>query len=131
MVHVGQHVRITGLTARGRTGTVLEELTVLGQKRFRIVLDRPFMGRDQLIVPWRRLTSQAKASDEFEAGDRVTFANRLLRGWTGTLVRPTHLLWKRAWLVQMDGSGVGIKRTRVTERALVLLDESRPRPAEE
>ena len=124
MVEVGERVRITGMTARGYTGTVVRQTKVLGQLRFVVALDSPFLGRKELTVSWRRLAPLSRDAQRFTVGQRVTFANRLFQGLSGTLIRPSRLLWKRAWLVQMDGSGRGIRRTRVTERALVPLGEA-------
>lgn len=130
MVDIGERVRITGMTARGCTGTVTRQKQVLGQAQFVVALDSPFFGRNELRVSWRRLTPLSREPQRFTAGQRVTFANRLFRGLTGTLIRPSRLLWKRAWLVEMDGSARAIRRTRVTERALVPLGRRSPeRPA--
>jgi len=76
------------------------------------------------VVPWKNV--ERLEPREFAQGQRVTFANAMLRGVMGTLERPAHLLWKRAWMVRIDGSGLGMRRTRVTERALVPLDDDSP-----
>lgn len=40
-------------------------------------------------------------------------------GYTGKLVRPARLLWKRAWLVELEHvNWMMLRRTRVAETAL-------------
>jgi hypothetical protein len=53
----------------------------------------------------------------FAVGDRVKIGGQILRGQTGTLVRPTHLLLNKARLVGLDDARV-IRRTPVAERIL-------------
>jgi hypothetical protein len=60
--------------------------------------------------------------DRVIVGDRVRIGGRFLRGHTGTLVRPTHLLLKKAWVVEFDNT-IGFRRTRVVERILEPLQE--------
>lgn len=120
MVQVGDRVLLTGMTARGYTGTVTQETEARGQKRFVVTLDSPFLGRHNVTVTWRRL--RRLEPERFISGQRVAFATRLFQGHTGTLIRPSRLLWKRAWIVHMDAPLLG--RTRVTERALVRLDDA-------
>jgi hypothetical protein len=56
------------------------------------------------------------------AGDRVIIVAWFNRGRTGTLVRPAWFLFKRAWLVDLDGgSKWTMRRTRVAEVALMRL----------
>ena len=37
---------------------------------------------------------------------------------TGTISRPAWLLWKKAWMVELDDGDWRVRRTRVAERAL-------------
>jgi hypothetical protein len=55
---------------------------------------------------------------DFRPGDRVQVQLGLLRGRTGTIVRPSRLLWKQGWLIELDGGTWALRRTSVTERAL-------------
>lgn len=68
----------------------------------------------------------------FSVGERVRISPRyafpmnggsLIDGYTGTLVRPARLLWKRAWLIELDNvNWMMLRRTRVAETALQHLD---------
>lgn len=116
----GQHVRIRGLPYSGRTGVLLDPGRRLGRPGWNVLLDahsgRPKKG----IYVWE---SALAPSTEFQsslcAGQRVILTCRMLEGHTGVLIRPAHLLWKRAWLVELDDRPGGIARTRVAERALM------------
>lgn len=61
---------------------------------------------------------------DLEAGDRVRVTALLMRNQTGTLIRPTRLIMKPAWLVQMDNpQGLWRGRTRVADRSLDLISQ--------
>jgi hypothetical protein len=55
---------------------------------------------------------------DFKVGDRVQFTNLLLRGRTGTISRSARVLWKPAWMVELDGGSWAMRRTRATEKVL-------------
>lgn len=55
---------------------------------------------------------------DFQVGDRVEITALGLRGRTGTISRPARLLWKRGWLVELDGGNWALKRTRVAQTSL-------------
>ena len=55
---------------------------------------------------------------DFRVGDRGEFTNLLLRGRTGVISRPARLLWKRAWMVELDSGNWALRRTRATERII-------------
>jgi hypothetical protein len=55
---------------------------------------------------------------DFRRGDRVRIQLGLLRGRTGTVVRPSRVLRKQGWLIELDGGTWALRRTAVTERAL-------------
>ncbi len=112
---------LTGPVLRGPTGTVRRPTTLLWARGWVVELDQPTTKGGTISVRDRQL--RLLNAPEFRVGDRVTINSRLLHGWTGRLVRPAHLLWKPAWLVEIDG-GTTIKRTRVATRALIPLDRN-------
>jgi hypothetical protein len=64
----------------------------------------------------------AKTTYDFSVGQQVVVLSRELYGARGTLLKRTHLLGKRAWLVELDlgrTDSFAIRRTRVVEYALV------------
>ncbi len=125
----GDRVRIKGAVAQGITGPVLTVPTGTLVSRTKLLwrpvwivrLDHPTKKSDIVRVADRQL--RLLNTPHFRVGDRVTINSRLLQGWTGHLVRPAHLLWKPAWLVEIDG-GTTIKRTRVATRALIPMDRT-------
>lgn len=59
---------------------------------------------------------------DLSPGEKVVVTAWPLRGWHGTLVRPTRLPWngRRAWIVDLDGSRApGGQRQPIAERSLI------------
>lgn len=64
---------------------------------------------------------------QFQQGQRVVVTASPFYGSLGTLVKPTHLLWRRAWLVELDSgrdSKLAVQRTQIVESALAPADEA-------
>ncbi len=57
-------------------------------------------------------------------GQRVVVLASPFYGVTGTLIRPARLLWKRAWLVELDTAPrrFTVRKTRIVRSALAPVD---------
>jgi hypothetical protein len=56
--------------------------------------------------------------------DHVRITAGVLRGRTGTLVRPARVVVDAGWMVQLDGRPLGLRRLRVATWALAPADEA-------
>lgn len=81
---------------------------------------------DQKVLLWQRIhvleSSLAPIAGrrlDLAAGQRVVITAQPMRGATGTLLRRTRLVWRRAWLVKLDEPFGGLKRTRIADEALL------------
>jgi hypothetical protein len=59
-------------------------------------------------------------------GQHVVLTAGVLRGRTGTLLRHTRLFVDQAWMVQLDGRPLGLRRLRVATWALAPADQHAP-----
>ena len=62
----------------------------------------------------------------FAVGHRVVVLASPFYGMTGTLLRPATLLWKRAWLVELDtpGKRFAVRKTRIAQSALAPVEHA-------
>lgn len=115
MFQVGDRVRVNSLVAPRRAGTIVGETRRFGQFRWVVRLDQSMGPLSTISVPAASVQG-IDVPERLQPGDRVLVIAGVLRNQTGTLVRPAHLLWKKAWLVDLDARLVG--SSRVTERLL-------------
>jgi hypothetical protein len=59
-------------------------------------------------------------------GQHVILTAGVLRGRTGTLLRPARLFIDAGWMVQLDGRPLGLRRLRVATWALAPVDQPAP-----
>jgi hypothetical protein len=117
----GQRVVITQLPLRGATGTIIRSVNVLSRTLWLVKIDGGPLGVG--TVPFSRsgiaLSGVEAPRHDVEAlvpGHRVRIHTAPFTGSYGTLIRRSWWFWQPAWLVRLDGRGVG--RTRIVERWL-------------
>lgn len=115
MFQIGDRVRVNSWLGSKRSGVIVGERNQLGQFLWEIRLDTPRGKRTTILVPAPSIQGIGVPT-RLRAGDSVVVIAGVLRNHTGTLVRPARLLWKKAWLVDLDTRHLG--RTRITERLL-------------
>ena len=70
--------------------------------------------------------SENRRESAFAVGQRVVVLASPFYGMTGTVLRPATLLWKRAWLVELDTpeKRFAVRRTRVAQSALAPIEHA-------
>lgn len=120
-LYQGQRIRVRGSVYAGQVGTLIERQTRLGRTGWAVSLDAAD-GRHRTVYVWESKLQPTLTHLEatgLQPGQRVMITARLLDGRAGVLVRPAHLLWRKAWIVDVDTDAGNTLRTRVLERALV------------
>lgn len=116
----GDRVRVgVGFFGTYDFGTLVASGTKFGRPSWTVRLDKPFLFRRELNVLESNLAPLPSGREWLRPGYRVVIVARPLRGITAELIRPVRLLWRRAWLVQLDRPLGGMRRTRVAEELLL------------
>ncbi len=88
---------------------------------------RPSRGIDDDGMTRRGDLRKATASMRpLAAGQHVVVTAGVLRGRTGTLVRPARVVIDPGWMVRLDGRPLGLRRLRVATWALSAVDLRAP-----
>ena len=121
----GDRVRLgTGFFWIEIVGTLVRRGSRRGLVRWEVRLDRRFLFWRVVNVRESVLVPLPAHRDWLVSGGRVIVTARLMRGLTGTLVRPARLInGRRGWLIKLDQPFGGLKRTRLAEPAFLPLDE--------
>lgn len=87
-----------------RMGTLVKPARRFGLKGWIVSLDAPYpkYATEVFSLEVRLRPAPPTGSDWLRRGQKVELTAFSLRGRTGTLIRPAHLLLKPAWLVELD-----------------------------
>lgn len=118
----GRRVVVTQRPLRGSHGTVVRSFVVFKRTLWLVKIDGGVLGVGVVPFSSGALIDEAKTHSAhpigptLHPGQRVKIRTYPFQGSYGTLIRPAWWFGLRAWLVQIEGRGVG--RTLIVERWL-------------
>jgi hypothetical protein len=116
----GDRVRVGGgFFGAFVVGTLVAQRRKFGRPSWSVRLERRFLFRSEINAFESTLAPLVPNRDWMVPGQAVVITWRPMRGATGTLLRRARLLWKRVWLVKLDQSFGGLRRTRIADEFLL------------